>query len=28
VDRIDPALADQYILPYQTNFPIGTRDDH
>src|SRR5262249_39548256 len=28
VDLIDPALADQYILPYQTTFPTGTRDDH
>jgi hypothetical protein len=28
VDRIDPALADQYILPYQTTFPVGTRDEH
>jgi hypothetical protein len=29
VDLIDPALADQYILlPSQTTFPIGTRDDH
>jgi predicted deacylase len=28
VDLIDPALADQYILPYQTTFPVGTRDSH
>ena len=28
VDLIDPALADQYILPSQTTFPTGTRDDH
>jgi len=28
VDQIDPALADQYILPYQTTSPVGTREDH
>src|SRR5262245_7980517 len=28
VDLIDPTLADQYILPAQTTFPVGTRDDH
>jgi hypothetical protein len=28
LDQIDPALADQYILPYQTTFPVGTRDEH
>src|SRR5262249_31286933 len=28
VDLIDPALADQYILPDQTLFPVGTRDNH
>jgi hypothetical protein len=28
LDLIDPTLADQYILPYQTTFPVGTRDDH
>jgi len=28
LDLIDPTLADQYILPSQTTFPVGTRDDH
>jgi predicted deacylase len=28
VDLIDSTLADQHILPYQTTFPVGTRDDH
>jgi hypothetical protein len=28
VDLINPALADQYILPYQSSFPTGTEDDH
>ena len=28
LDRINPALADQYILPYQSSFPTGTEDDH
>src|SRR5262245_53685072 len=28
VDQIDPALADQHILPYQTTFPVGTEEDH
>jgi hypothetical protein len=28
VDLIDPTLADQYILPYETTFPVGTRENH
>jgi hypothetical protein len=28
VDQIDPALADQYIVHYQTTFPVGTEEDH
>src|SRR5262245_7452271 len=28
VDLIDPTLADQYILPAQTTYPVGTREDH